>query len=77
MILDRDTSPANDPYYIGGLILNHLINMNIKKIEYIELISSLKERYKISTNLLLLSLDWIYLLGSIESNNKGEIVVCF
>jgi hypothetical protein len=77
MIISKDTNPAKDLYYIGGLILQYFIKSDIISIDYYELISVLKSEHNISTNLLFLSLDWLYILGSIDINDKGDIIVCF
>jgi hypothetical protein len=77
MIISKDTNPAKDLYYIGNLILQYFIDNRIKVIGYTELIAALKSEYNISTNLLSLSLDWIYMLGSVEIDDKGDLVICF
>jgi hypothetical protein len=77
MIISKDTNPAKDLYYIGGLILQYLIENNLKTIDYHDLISVMKSNYNITTNLLLLSIDWLYILGSIEINKTGDLSICF
>jgi hypothetical protein len=77
MIISKDTNPTKDLYYVGGLILQHFIKKGIISTDCYELISDLKFEHNISTNLLFLSLDWLYMLGSINVNDKGDIVVCF
>jgi hypothetical protein len=77
MIISKDTNPAKDLYYVGGLILQHFIKNDIISTDYYELVNVLKSEHKISTNLLFLSLDWLYMLGSININDKGDIVICF
>jgi hypothetical protein len=77
VIVNKDTNPLNDLYYIGSLILKYLLKENIVSIEYTELMSSLKKENHISTNLLSLSLDWVYLLGAIDLDEKGNIKICF
>lgn len=76
MIIDADTNPKNQIYYIAGLILNILKQQKDEKFNYIELFERLNEEHKVSINLYTLSLDWLYLLGTI--NYKGEeLIKCF
>jgi len=78
MLISKDTNPTRDLYYIGGLILQYLIQNNIKSIDCATLLDVLKTKYNdISANLLVLAIDWIYLLGSIDINEKGDLAVCF
>jgi hypothetical protein len=77
MIISKDTNPAKDLYYIGGIILQYLIENNLKTIGYHDLVSVMKSRYNITTNLLSLSIDWLYILGSIEINQIGDLSICF
>lgn len=77
MIISKDTNPTKDLYYVGGLILQHFEKNDLTSIDYHELINALKSKHNISTNLLFLSLDWLYMIGSININNNGDIIVCF
>jgi len=77
MIISRDTNPAKDLYYAGGLILQYFIKDSIKTITPYRLIQNLKNECKLSTNIIYLSLDWLYIIGSIDLNENGEIVTCF
>jgi hypothetical protein len=77
MIVSKDTNPAKDLYYIGGLILQYLIKHSVKKVAYYNLVSALQDEYNLSTNIITLSLDWLYIIGCIERNTNGDIAVCF
>lgn len=76
MIIDADTNPKNQIYYIAGLILNILKQQEDKNFNYIELFEKLNEVQKVSINLYTLSLDWLYLLGTIACNEEG-LLKCF
>ena len=76
MIVDTDTNPKNQIYYIGGLILNILKQQEEKNFSYIEVFERLNEVQKVSINIYTLSLDWLYLLGTITYNEEG-LLKCF
>ena len=77
MIISKDINPAKDLYYTGSLILQYFIKYSIKTIDCHNLVQNLKKEYGLSANIIFLSLDWLYILGSIELNADGEIAVCF
>lgn len=76
MIVDVDRNPQNQIYYIGGLILNELKRQNKVAFSYMDVFEALNKEHKVSINLYTLSLDWLYLLGTISYNEKG-LVKCF
>ena len=76
MIVDVDRNPQNQIYYIGGLILNILKQQNTVAFSYMDVFEALNKEHKVSINLYTLSLDWLYLLGTISYNKKGS-VKCF
>jgi len=77
MIISKDTNPAKDIYYTGGLILQYFIKNSIKVIGCNDFVQNLKNEYNLSTNMIFLSLDWLYILGSVDLNADGEILICF
>jgi hypothetical protein len=77
MIVSKDTNPAKDLYYIGGLILQYLIKHSVKKIAYHNLVSILKNEYNLSTNTITLSLDWLYVIDCVDRDVDGDISICF
>ena len=76
MIVDVDRNPQNQIYYIAGLILNVLKQQNKVALSYMDVFEALNKKHKVSINLYTLSLDWLYLLGTISYNEKG-LVKCF
>lgn len=76
MIVGTDTNPQNQIYYIGGLILNILKQQNDVCFSYMEVFEVLNKEHKVSIGLYTLSLDWLYLLGTISYNENG-LVKCF
>ena len=76
MIVGTDTNPQNQIYYIGGLILNILKRQTDVSFSYMDVFEKLNKEHKVSISLYSLSLDWLYLLGTINYNEKG-LVKCF
>lgn len=76
MIINKDIHPEKDIYYIGALIIDILDNSSISKIEFFSILEILNSKTKVSSNIFLLALDWLFILGIIDINNKG-ITKCF
>lgn len=77
MIVSKDTNPEKDLYYLGARILEVLASTDIKEVDYVDLLRSLRSKMQITNNLYALSLDWLFLLGAIELSNEGNIRKCF
>lgn len=77
MIVSRDIHPERDFYYMGAKVIKVLEESKSKVIDFFEVYSSLKEQEKISVNLYVLTLDWLFLLNVIEKNENGDLVRCF
>nr|NJM04849.1 hypothetical protein [Desulfobacula sp.] len=77
MIVSKDTNPEKDLYYIGARVIEVLASRDGKEVDYVDLLSSLRSEMQITNNLYALSLDWLFLLGAIELNGKGNIQKCF
>lgn len=76
MIVDKDTHPERKIYYLGALVLEILNNNSKNDSDFLEVFQQLKERAKVSMNLFTLTLDWLFLLGAIDTN-RGRIEKCF
>ncbi len=76
MIIGKDTHPERKIYYLGALVLDELKKSAEKELDFFNIYQKLNERGKISMKLFTLTLDWLYLLGAINSR-KGCIVKCF
>ncbi|WP_394350663.1 ABC-three component system middle component 6 [Mucilaginibacter aquatilis] len=77
MLLPKDTNPINSIYFNGGNILNTLISIRGKRIDFFKLYEKVKSSNEISLQTYILTLDWLYLLGSIKLDDNGKIVKCF
>lgn len=76
IIIDNDISPEREIYYLGAMIIEILKSIPKNEVELFDAFQLLNERTRISMNLFVLTLDWLYLLGVIN-NREGQIVKCF
>lgn len=77
MIVDKNTHPERDLYYLGGKLIEILDASNQSEIDSIELYVIIKSKIDISFNLFALSLDWLFLLGVIRKVERGVLKRCF
>lgn len=77
MIINKNTNPERDLYYLGGKVIEVLNSFTKNEIDYFDLFLSLNKSNKISLNLYSLVLDWLFILGVIKKGNKGLIIKCF
>lgn len=73
MIVDENTNPKRDIYYLGALTIEALEKEN--SISLLDLYQSLNAKESISMHLFIFVLDWLYLINAIEQEN-GEIRLC-
>ena len=76
MIVDSEKHPERNIYFIGAKQLELLRSRKNSEHDINDLFSTYnkKNRIKISFDYYLLGLDWLYLLGLIDSNENGNIV---
>ncbi len=74
MLLPDNILPELTVYYNGALVLKEL-QFNDKQ-ELLDIYSKLKEKYEMSFNIYILSLDWLYLVGIAEMDEQGVIKLC-
>jgi hypothetical protein len=77
MIVSKDTNPEKDLYYLGAKVLECLAPHQQSEIDYISLLNAVKKEVDISNSLFSLSLNWLFLLGTIELTEQGDIKKCF
>lgn len=76
MIIDKDTNPTRDVYYIGAELLAVLDQHSSKEVDFFVAFDLLNKKISLSMSLYVLTIDWLFLLGSIRSK-KGVIEKCF
>lgn len=76
VIIDSDQHPEKNLYFIGAKIIE-LLSKNRKRADVYQLHNDYnKKNTQISLDYLLLGLDWLYLLGVTEVDEKGRINLC-
>lgn len=76
VIIDKDTNPTKDIYYLGAQLLEVLDNYQSNTIDLFQAFTLFNEKIKISMGLFILTVDWLFILGSVRLNNK-KIIKCF
>lgn len=74
MIVDTNTNPKREIYYLGALTIKILKNKN--SINLFDLYQELNAMEEISMHLFLFVLDWLYIIDSIK-HDDGKIKLCF
>lgn len=77
MLLPKDINPKNTVYYNGALTLKVLGESEQSKFDFFDLYLQVKSIKEISLQSFVLSLDWLYILGSIKLDINGKIEKCF
>lgn len=71
----NNTHPERSLYFYGGYVLKALDTYREKEMDLISIHQSISKNKKMSVNVLLLTLDWLYLLGLIKFV-EGKIIRC-
>jgi hypothetical protein len=74
MLLPDNIHPENSVYYNGAIVLELI--QQYKCIQLTELYFLVKEKKEMSYPILILCLDWLYLLNVAIINKKGEVCLC-
>ncbi len=77
MIVNRNTNPEKDLYYLGGKVIELLDTSSDTKFDYFKLYQLLNTQKSISMNLYCFVLDWLFILGVIKNSDNGMIEKCF
>lgn len=74
MIVNQNTNPKREIYYLGALTIEILGKKN-GEINLFDLYQYLNEEEEIGIHLFLFILDWLYLIDAIQQKN-GVIRLC-
>ena len=77
MIINKNTNPERDLYYLGGKVIELLDASNKNEFDYFDLYKNLSKSHNISIRLFSLVLDWLFILGVIKNGKKGSVEKCF
>ena len=76
MIILSTDNPKNSIYYLGSILLN-LMKKNTKNnfgvFDYFEIMN---RTHEVSMNRFLLVLDWLYMLGKINTDSEKGLHLC-
>ena len=64
MLMPENIDPKKSIYYTGAMVLG------------LNVYSEVKSQYGISFPVMLLSLDWLYLIGAVTVTKSGEVKLC-
>jgi hypothetical protein len=67
--------PQKSLYFLGAMLLKHLANKNIK-FTLMDLYESFNQEYKTDFKRFMMTLDWLFLIGSINNTKDGYIIKC-
>ncbi|MFT4775706.1 MAG: hypothetical protein ACI9B7_000071 [Oleispira sp.] len=68
-----DSDPTLNPIYIGASILNNISSLEYTEVEVERLYESVKMEFGASYDVFVYTLDWLYIAGAIQLNEKGNI----
>jgi len=77
MIIDKNINPERDLYYLGGILIDVLLNNENKEVDYMDLYILMNSKKEITINLYSLTLDWLFILGLVAKGEIGKIKICF
>ena len=77
MLTSKEINPRNNIYYVGSKIIEKLNQDNIEFVDYFELYSNINKVHKISMQVFILSIDWLFLLKVVDLDDKGKLKKCF
>ena len=76
IIVNKDVNPERDIYFLGALIIDALKSIPADSVGFFDIFETLNKQKKVTMPLFMLALDWLYLLGVVDSE-RGLIVKCF
>ena len=72
----RTDFPQKSLFYWGAFVIDEFIRRKEEELDLLELYSSVKGRVDISMDSLILTLDWLFIMGMVEYKNR-MIKRCF
>lgn len=76
ILLDRNNQPKNTVYYLSAVVYGYLRqNGNVGLIDLYEKISNTVLKRKLNFEIFSLAIDFLFLIGKVNVNNKGDIYV--
>lgn len=74
MLLPDNIQPKNSIYYNGALVLEIMQKYN--SLSVLDLFLLFKQKKEVTFPVLVLCLDWLYLIDAVIVDTKGEVRLC-
>ena len=74
MLLPDNIQPKNSIYYNGALVLE--IMQKYKSLNILDLFLLFNLKIEVTFPVLILCLDWLYLIDAVIVDAKGEVQLC-
>lgn len=75
MLILTERNPETSLYYLGSEILRILSEQD-SDLYLSEIYKLISIKNIIGLNRVILSLDWLYMIGLVEESNEGKITLC-
>jgi len=75
MLILTERNPETSLYYLGSEILRILSEQD-SDLYLSEIYKLISKKNIIGLNRVILSLDWLYMIGLVEESNEGKITLC-
>lgn len=74
MIIDSDKHPEKNLYCVGARLIELMQDLRKPEFDIEDLLKRYNKKFgKLSIDYLLLGLDWLFILGFIDINDKGNV----
>lgn len=78
MIISDVTKPSQTLYYLGARLLECLSSNAYSYVDIIDLYNEFKSKNNNSSFMqYIYTLNWLYLLGLVDANENGDLILCF
>ena len=74
MLKHENIDPRNSIYYTGGMVLRLIQKKG--NMSVLDLYSEVNSKYNMTFPVMLLSLDWLYLINAATVTKSGEVKLC-
>ncbi len=75
MLILTERNPETSLYYLGSEILKILSEQG-SDLYLSEIYKFISKKNMIGLNRVILSLDWLYMIGLVEESKEGKITLC-
>lgn len=75
-IVSKDANPKNSVYFLGAQVIESLKSFEGLEIDFFELFREVNKKQRVSMQLYLLTIDWLFILGIVKINTQGELIKC-